>query len=1070
MTRNLSLTLALLFFIAHALFAQWQPVRMPGTFFNSRATVGDSVLIVCPVSYPAERKTYRSADFGSTWTALPDSLADYTYAVREADGYIYAYSLDKTIISADGGLSWSFLGIPNDPDQTGYPKTFLHDTLLFGMADGTVVRRFPSGARDTVFVDSNGYEIHVLERFDRRLIRASLSGISYSDDGGNSWQSAGGVPDLQQIPALYEMHTARQGARVFILALGQQNSLLLRSDDLGASWQLDTSFDPGGCNKNRLWATSRAIYLETHCIDSTGHAFPQWQMTPPDANWNSFTPYRANLHLILETDSVLLGAYQWNGALYRSTDQGANWYDIYPNYGSVFSPAVFYHWPDGHSLQWHYNGWHVKTDSAALYRYLPRVADCVEPIAQRGDSLFGVCPFSQGIIFTPDRGITWDTLAPFTPPGYIKMESLFWDEDGLFAQIANPDNNIRKLGRWSFEQNDWTDLKDLPDGIQDLAKAGGKLFALADDVGGGKIFVSADAGDTWSLLGNKPAGAYINRLENGGDALFAAIDAQVNRVYRTDNSGQTWYKLPVINHPVSWHPIAPNKILTAPDEMLFMVAANQFLYSEDGGFNWIHMADPVNLPNLHHEILHIGPDGQVYVVSNNTLLRRPTSDFRRLVARARVLWDSNGNGTADTTDLPVAGIPVSSAWYTVLTDSAGMARVGLRTDFLADTLYVHSFLPNIGVSPAFHPATDPSSVYTFLLVPDTPRYLQVQILPFAPPRPGFENLYQLQVSNYGAQPESGRLKFRLDPRMQWLTAQPPPDATSGDTLFWQINSLEPFQSFKTEVSVRLSALAPLGDLIRMKAEMEVDSSALGWVQAAYDSLSMLIVGSYDPNDKQVTPAGNLDPQAVNDGLELAYTVRFQNTGTYLAENVLLVDTLPAQLDARTFRFLGASHPCQVRLKAQNVLEFYFENIQLPDSNANEPASHGFVRFSIRPFAGLALGTVIQNSADIYFDYNAPIRTNATLNTILLGGRDLSPVNILPLHCQPNPARDEIWIDWPETGDAEARLYRWDGALAAVVALKASGKNRLQLGYLPAGAYAVQVFFEGRLYGGRFVKM
>lgn len=1081
MTHKHALLLAALFFSLNQLPAQWQPVRMPSSGFNSRAFVQDSVLLVCLNQFfPQPKATLRSADFGSTWTALPDSLANYYYTFKEADGFIYAYDGLYTIFSADGGISWNRLNVPYGPLH-GNQRTFLRDTAFFCDIYGTIMRQFPDGSHDTVLVDPAKRLINILDRLDQRIIRVSASGIVYTDDKGKSWKNATGVPDLSMLSLSdNEVWMARLGTRVFLLVQDGQTGLLLRSGDLGVSWQTDTFFAPDGCGKIRLWATSRVVYLHTNCMGPTGFSpSGQWRLGLQDSTWQMFTPTLNDLFMIGETDSVLIGIHQWQGSLFRSTDQGAHWDAIPPDEGMVeiYDQRPFFHWPDGRSLVSDFMGWHLKTDSAALYRYLPRVEyNCLSYTVQRGDSVFWACPsssLSDGVFFTPDRGESWDTLVPLQYLGYGKIEKLIWDEDGIFAQIANPNNNTRQLGRWSFGQNDWTDLRDFPDGMYDWAKTGGRIIALADAPGGGKPHISTDGGSSWTILDNLPPWTFFQRLEAGGKAIFGA-SGSTGGFYRTDNGGQTWDKLPDVYPAAGGWPVTPKKILTAPDGMLFMMADGisfkHILFSEDDGFNWIELDDPQHLPYLSRELLQIGPDGQVYVANYFDLIRRPTSDFRRLVTRARVLIDANGNGTVDPGDTPAAGIPVNSASHVALTDSNGLVYVGLRQDLLEDTLRATVSLPNTSVMPGFHAVDDPGALYTFLLTLDTPRYLELKIQAYNPPRPGFASFYQVQVANHGLQPESGRLKFVEDPRIEWLFGTPASDFASGDTLFWQINGLKPRHVFQTTITAQLHASSLLGDTLRFLAEMETDSSQSGWTLAAADSLAIVIVGAYDPNDKQVSPSGNLTPERVAEGLELAYTVRFQNTGTYLAENVLVVDTLPAQLDARTFRFLGASHPCEVRLKSSNVLEFYFKNIQLPDSNANEPASHGFLRFSIRPFTDLALGTVIRNEADIYFDFNPPIRTNAAVNNIVLNNRDLPSVAFLPLQCHPNPAKSEIWIDWPESKDAQARLYRRDGALMGVFPLQALKKSRLGIGHLPAGMYGVQVVSEGKAYGGRFVKM
>jgi hypothetical protein len=66
----------------------------------------------------------------------------------------------------------------------------------------------------------------------------------------------------------------------------------------------------------------------------------------------------------------------------------------------------------------------------------------------------------------------------------------------------------------------------------------------------------------------------------------------------------------------------------------------------------------------------------------------------------------------------------------------------------------------------------------------------------------------------------------------------------------------------------------------------------------------------------------------------------------------------------------------------NVLKFTFSNILLADSNINEPASHGSLLYSIRQNVSNAIGDTIENTANIYFDFNAPVITNTTISPIV----------------------------------------------------------------------------------------
>jgi len=150
-----------------------------------------------------------------------------------------------------------------------------------------------------------------------------------------------------------------------------------------------------------------------------------------------------------------------------------------------------------------------------------------------------------------------------------------------------------------------------------------------------------------------------------------------------------------------------------------------------------------------------------------------------------------------------------------------------------------------------------------------------------------------------------------------------------------------------------------------------------------------IIDSFDPNDKAVSPGGVTDQHYTPTRSRLDYVIRFQNTGTDVAYKVVVADTLSTDLDVSTLQVGAVSHPYQVQVSGQGrpVLTFTFNNILLPDSNANEPKSHGYIQFSIRPKADLPEKTRIENLADIFFDYNEPVRTNVTFNTLY----DLPPV-------------------------------------------------------------------------------
>jgi uncharacterized repeat protein (TIGR01451 family) len=146
-----------------------------------------------------------------------------------------------------------------------------------------------------------------------------------------------------------------------------------------------------------------------------------------------------------------------------------------------------------------------------------------------------------------------------------------------------------------------------------------------------------------------------------------------------------------------------------------------------------------------------------------------------------------------------------------------------------------------------------------------------------------------------------------------------------------------------------------------------------------------LIASVDPNGKYVASQdfstnGWVTDETIQSTDELSYMVTFQNTGNDTAFTVRIMDTLSTNVDPATVQ-PGAASANYNWVVIGNVVIFEFQNILLPDSNTNEPASHGFVKFRVNQTPGNIDGTHIINSVAIYFDQNAPVITNATDNFI-----------------------------------------------------------------------------------------
>ena len=210
-----------------------------------------------------------------------------------------------------------------------------------------------------------------------------------------------------------------------------------------------------------------------------------------------------------------------------------------------------------------------------------------------------------------------------------------------------------------------------------------------------------------------------------------------------------------------------------------------------------------------------------------------------------------------------------------------------------------------------------------------------------------------------------------------------------------------------------------------------------------------VVNSYDPNIKEVYP---IDVQpGFNDWL--TYTIHFQNTGNAPALNINLKDTLDTQLDLETFQVINYSHYNNTSLNG-NVLNVYFPNIMLPDSASNPTGSIGYIQYRIKPKATWAAPYKIKNTAYIYFDYNAPIVTNTTYNSILTT-TGLNGIKETIATLFPNPTSGSFTIELNTKEKQLIQILDITGNIVLSQTIE-NGNGIIDASYLASGIYNISI--------------
>jgi fimbrial isopeptide formation D2 family protein len=290
---------------------------------------------------------------------------------------------------------------------------------------------------------------------------------------------------------------------------------------------------------------------------------------------------------------------------------------------------------------------------------------------------------------------------------------------------------------------------------------------------------------------------------------------------------------------------------------------------------------------------------------------------------------------------------------------------------------------------------------------------------------------------------SGYLYIDIDPVYVGIDTITPIDSIVGNRIYMSYQDLQPGQMYMYDVLLKTPNFEYMGHILMNHAVIygfHNNQLVVGGERFRERELTC----SYDPNDKIGYPLGSTDAHFVEDGTEIEYVVRFQNTGNAAAYDVVIRDTLDANLDIETFKLVANSHSVMVAVDPDTrEIVFNFANIMLPDSTSDEPGSHGLISFKIRMKQNLPMGTTIPNTAYIFFDSNPAVITNTYTHTIF----DCSDYEAV-IHLDPtgtcdapvvNVEADVLWTD----------QYAWilDGDVVGnedVLSVTSIGEHELQL--------------------------
>lgn len=784
-----------------------------------------------------------------------------------------------------------------------------------------------------------------------------------------------------------------------------------RSTDGGITWNtisfgIYTAITSLHCvNNQEIWAvTTKGVY----------------RSTDDGQTWNVAPSADAEAHLYVGSNGVVYIKDDCSGLPFSKTSDGGNsWTNIEvgfmaPNIQEVYTAkngTLYAHGCDSYEMSIN-DGQTWSTSFLFDSLTLPMNNLVVHP----DGSLFTLLVATRHLITSKDGGNTWNLVqTPINFNGWAAAR-LASDRLGNLYLFGNQNTCYRSDNQglnWTSVNNQYVPLDPsvpiwiLNNGDYFRPWSNGLIyFNAATQNKTNEILSFASGNEVVKTLlftaSSMQSDFYIDGFTNSGKP-FVARYAGNGKIEPFDN-------FPGLN---------PGPMTVSNSGVLFVVSNDTLYSSPNSGADWVFAGllpypyagaqslQSIQICNDQH--LYIGYYGHPIYKSAQIL----ETNFTRVEG---IVWLDENNDCIRTPNEPTLGNSLVQATGNLeiraYSDAVGAYHLYLPAGTGAYTVMAapRNALLNTSCSVQLNiGATNDTLFRDLALLPTTQcPYLKVHV-GTALVRRCSTAVYTLSYSNEGTTlAPNATITVTLDSFFTFQYASIPPLTQNGQDLTFSLGDLPAGKSGSIQIHVAVGCNAPFGQSHCVKAQIFPFENCLGGLpdlSTATDCRQN--VGSYDPNAIHAWVYQQIDPPEIEANTAIEYQINFQNTGTDTAFTVEIVDRISSLLDLNTLTPLASSHPYELRIQPDRTLVFTFSNILLPDSNINEAASHGFVRFGINQLANLYSGLVIENTAQIYFDQNDPVATNTSRLEIELIVHVQEPLPGYQVRVYPNPFSDHL---------------------------------------------------------------
>ncbi|WP_339887400.1 T9SS type A sorting domain-containing protein [uncultured Flavobacterium sp.] len=376
-------------------------------------------------------------------------------------------------------------------------------------------------------------------------------------------------------------------------------------------------------------------------------------------------------------------------------------------------------------------------------------------------------------------------------------------------------------------------------------------------------------------------------------------------------------------------------------------------------------------------------------------------------------YDYNNNGVQDTGELDISNgfFGIQKNTNPIINQYGSLAYV---YDLNPANIY------NLNYTPINSNYDSCSTTYSNISIAtgsgETILYFPVTVIPYIDisvtisqntPIPGFTQHSSIYYNNHGNQViPSGTITYTKDSALSISSISQSGTVATPTGFTYDFVNLLPGETRSIIIISQVPTIptVSLGQLVSCSASI-TPTDVVPNNNSATNSRP--IVGSYDPNDITEVHGEEIVHSTFTSNDYLTYTIRFENTGTANAITVKVDDVLDTKLDETSIRMIGSSHASTLQRIGSN-LSWTFDDIQLQPSIPNTETGKSYIVFEVKPKPGYAVGDVIPNTANIYFDFNPAIVTNTwdtefvtTLSNEVFAFEDFT--------FYPNPTKNNITI-------------------------------------------------------------